>query len=98
MRLAAVLTLLFAQAAVRPPDFDVLLKNGRVFDGSGNPWIKADVAIRGDRIAAVGELAGASARQVIDAAGLYLAPGFIDTHSHAGPALATERLAHAQPL
>lgn len=98
MRCIAFMILLFAQAALPPQDFDVLLKNGRVFDGSGNPWRKADVAIRGDRIATVGELKAAAARQVIDVAGLYVAPGFIDTHSHAGPGLASEKLGPGQPL
>jgi N-acyl-D-aspartate/D-glutamate deacylase len=78
--------------------FDILIRNGRVLDGSGNPWIRADVGIRGDRVAAVGDLRDAEAGTVIDAAGLFVAPGFIDTHSHAGPALATAALSHGQPL
>lgn len=78
--------------------YDILIRGGRLLDGSGNPWRYADVAIAGDRIAAVGDLDGASAEVVIDAAGLYVAPGFIDAHSHAGPALATPELSHAQPL
>jgi dihydroorotase/N-acyl-D-amino-acid deacylase len=58
--------------------YDVILKGGRVVDGSGNPWIAADVAIKGDRIAAVGRLEGAHAGRVIDVKGLVVAPGFID--------------------
>ena len=81
-----------------PPVYDVLIRGGRVLDGSGNPWYRADVAVAGDRIAAVGELAGARARRVIDAEGRYVAPGFIDTHSHAGPGLATPALGGAAPL
>ena len=65
-----------------PPDapatFDVLIKDGRIFDGSGNPWYVADVGIRGDRIAAIGNLSGASATRVIDASGQIVSPGFID--------------------
>ncbi len=58
--------------------YDVILRGGHVIDGSGNPWYAADVALTGDRIAAIGDLRGASARQVIDASGLVVAPGFID--------------------
>jgi len=79
-------------------DYDVLIRNGRVLDGSGNPWIQADVAIRDDRIAAVGDLSGATAQTVIDAAGRYVAPGFIDAHSHAGGGLADDTLSAAEPL
>ena len=78
--------------------YDVLIRNGRVLDGSGNPWFLADVAIQGERIAAVGNLSGASGRREVDAAGLYVAPGFIDSHSHAGPGLATAELSHGEPL
>jgi N-acyl-D-aspartate/D-glutamate deacylase len=78
--------------------YDVLIRNGRLLDGTGNPWYRADVAIRDDRIAAVGDLSGATADREVDAEGLYVAPGFIDTHSHAGSALATPDLSHARPL
>ena len=62
--------------------FDTLLLGGTVYDGSGAPEKRADVALAGDRIAAVGDLAGAAARRVVDAAGLAVAPGFIDVHTH----------------
>jgi N-acyl-D-amino-acid deacylase len=58
--------------------YDVLIKNGRIVDGTGAPWFRGDLAISGDRIAAVGPLSTASAATVIDAAGLVIAPGFID--------------------
>lgn len=76
----------------------VLIRNGRVLDGSGNPWIQADVLLRGDRIAAVGKLGDVRADVVVDATGLFVAPGFIDTHSHAGGGLATPELSHGRPL
>lgn len=58
--------------------YDLVLKNGWIVDGSGNPRYKGDVAIRGDRIAAVGFLNGAAARETVDVGGLVVAPGFID--------------------
>lgn len=76
----------------------VLIRNGRLLDGTGNPWILGDVLLRGDRIAAVGKLGDVAADQVVDATGLYVAPGFIDTHTHAGGGLATAELSHARPL
>jgi len=75
----------FAQgpsAPVSQPQFDVIIRNGMVYDGSGRPPVKADVAIRGDRIAAVGNLNSASAKTIVDAKGLAVAPGFINMLSH----------------
>jgi dihydroorotase/N-acyl-D-amino-acid deacylase len=60
------------------PSYDVIITHGRIIDGSGNPWYSSDIAIQGDRIAAIGKLEGATARQVIDAGGMVVAPGFID--------------------
>jgi N-acyl-D-amino-acid deacylase len=62
--------------------FDVLIRNGRVLDGTGNPWFPADIGIRGDRIAAIGRLSDATAARVIDARGQYVTPGFIGLHEH----------------
>lgn len=67
--------------------FDILIKNGRVVDGSGNPWYSGDVGISDGRIAAVDRLDGAAAGEVIDAVGMVICPGFIDMHSHAESAL-----------
>ncbi|MGI8618740.1 MAG: N-acyl-D-amino-acid deacylase family protein [Gemmatimonadaceae bacterium] len=78
--------------------FDLLIRGGRVLDGSGNAWVRADVGIRGERIAAIGDLRGSSATTTIDAQGLYVAPGFIDTHSHAGESLQRAGLRSARPL
>ena len=58
--------------------FDVLIRNGHIIDGTGSPWYSADIGIRGGHIAAIGKLSGASARQTIDAHGRVVAPGFID--------------------
>jgi N-acyl-D-amino-acid deacylase len=94
---AVILIASLGLGAQPPQHFDVLIRNGRVLDGTGNPWRMADVGIAGDRISAVGRLEGASAGRIIDAGGLYVTPGFIDVHSHAGPGLAGD-LRHAQPL
>jgi len=65
------------------PAFDVLIFGGRVVDGTGASWFRADVGVRGDRIAAIGDLRAATAATRIDARGLVVAPGFIDPHVHA---------------
>src|SRR5260370_21460610 len=74
---------LLAIAVLCAPDFaqqyDVLIRNGRVIDGSGNPWVYADVGIVGDKIALVGHTpASATGKRTIDATNLVVAPGFID--------------------
>ena len=61
---------------------DLLIRNGRIVDGTGNPWFHGDVAVRGDRIVGVGRIPKAAAKREIDAKGLVVAPGFIDMHSH----------------
>jgi N-acyl-D-aspartate/D-glutamate deacylase len=63
-------------------DFDILIRNAKIVDGSGNPWFYGDVGIRGDTISAVGSLGGRTALRVIDAGGMVVAPGFIDVHTH----------------
>jgi N-acyl-D-amino-acid deacylase len=80
------------------PEYDLIIRNGRLLDGTGTPWYRADVAVRGDRIAAVGDLRGARAVRVIEAADRYVAPGFIDMHTHAGEGLALADRADARAL
>ncbi|HEU0008464.1 MAG TPA: D-aminoacylase, partial [Verrucomicrobiae bacterium] len=63
------------------PEYDLIIRGGKIVDGSGNPWFYGDVAATGDRIVTVGRVAG-DAKRVIDASGLVVAPGFIDMHSH----------------
>jgi len=72
----------------QPTTYDILIRNGRVLDGSGNPWQAADIAIAGGRIVGMGRLDGAAAARTIDANGLTVTPGFIDVHSHAANGLA----------
>lgn len=86
--LAALLFLLLAGCATlrsappEPPPYDLLIRGGQIVDGTGSPWFRGDVALRGERIAALGLLPGAQARDTIDATGLVVAPGFIDMLGH----------------
>lgn len=85
---ALLLVLLAACATPRvnvtapAPIHDLLIRGGRVLDGTGSPWVRADVAVDGDRIAAVGLLPGARARDTMDATGLVVSPGWIDVLGH----------------
>jgi N-acyl-D-amino-acid deacylase len=76
------LPLLLVAGSVFAADFDILIRNARVIDGSGNPWYRADIAVKDGRIAALGRLAEKSAVKTIDAANRVVAPGFIDVHTH----------------
>ncbi len=87
-----------AQPDTPPADYDILILNGRVIDGTGNPWYYTDIGITGNRITAMGRLQDASAGKIIDAAGHYVTPGFIDPHTHAAGGLATPELSHAYPM
>ncbi|MGC8795314.1 MAG: D-aminoacylase, partial [Bryobacteraceae bacterium] len=84
MRKGLAIFLLAGRIFAQPPSsFDVLITGGRVVDGTGAPWFRADVGIRGDHIAAIGRLDGAEAPLRLDARRLTVAPGFIDIHTHA---------------
>lgn len=95
LALACAASPLAAQAS---RSFDVLIRHGRVLDGTGNPWVRTDIGIRGDRIVAMGDLSDATATTVIAADSLYVSPGFIDTHTHAGDGLARPALSDAKQL
>src|SRR5258706_1524564 len=84
--------LLLAQAA----PYDVIIRGGHVVDGTGNPLVAADVAIKNGRIAAVGRLATASAARIVDATGRIVTPGFIDLHTHSEIALLADGTAQSQ--
>jgi N-acyl-D-amino-acid deacylase len=77
-----VLASLAALACLHAAEFDIIIRNARVVDGSGNPWFRADVGVREGRIAALGKLDGRTFDRLIDARDRIVAPGFIDVHTH----------------
>jgi len=83
--IAALGPLLALQA--QEPAYDVLIRGGRIVDGTGNPWFHGNVAVRGGKIVAVGRVPAGKAAKEIDASGLVVAPGFIDMHSHSDTVL-----------
>src|SRR3989337_3381080 len=76
------LTLAPAWQIEAAPAFDLLLKGGTLLDGTGAPAWQADIGLVGDTIAALGSIAPEQGRRLLDIAGLHVAPGFIDIHSH----------------
>src|SRR5439155_11813404 len=80
--LAAVAPWAGRAGAAESKPCDLVIRGGKIVDGSGNPWFAGDVAVTGQRIAAVGRALDVKATKTIDAKGLVVAPGFIDIHSH----------------
>jgi dihydroorotase/N-acyl-D-amino-acid deacylase len=78
----AAATVAAAGPAPGDPPFDILIRGGRIIDGTGAPWFYGDVGVRDGHIAAIGSLAEHPAKQVIEAKGSVVSPGFIDMHSH----------------
>jgi len=81
MKPLCLLALLAAFAWAQPP-YDLLVRNARVIDGAGNPWFRADIAIKNGRISAIGALGPVAAARVIDAKNRVVTPGFLDVHTH----------------
>ncbi len=79
-----------ASANAQDSQFDIVIRGGRIVDGTGNPWFEGDVGISEGRIAAIGQIPPDSGTTEIDAAGLVVAPGFIDMHSHSDRTLFTD--------
>lgn len=96
LSLALIASLLSPAASVlgqtTAAEYDVVIRNGRVLDGAGNPWILADVAIKDGRFVRVGKVAGKGARE-IDAAGRFVSPGWIDVMDQSGSVLRRNGLA-----
>ena len=87
MRALLAAALLTSACAAPAPQYDVVIRHGTMYDGSGSPGVAEDVAIAGDRIAARGTLGGARGRDEVDASGLAVAPGFIDMLNHSETSL-----------
>ncbi len=87
MRLSAIGSIpglaLAASLLAQAPTYDILITNARIVDGTGTPWYRGEVAVKGDTIVAVGAKVPGTAQRTIDAGGQVIAPGFIDTHTHA---------------
>lgn len=81
-RFLSLFLCLFVSSSTHAQPYDLVIKNGRVIDGTGNPWVYADVAVQNGRIIQIGTINSADAKRVIDATGLVVAPGFIDVHTH----------------
>lgn len=94
--LAGGLAGVVASTLAQSPPFDVLITGGQVLDGTGAAAQRVDVGIRGDRVAAIGQLAGQPARRTIDAAGLVVSPGFIDLHTHSEMPLVADGTAQSK--
>ena len=86
--LLPALPLFGLQSRATGPEYDIVIINGRIVDGTGNPWLHGSVAIKDDRIIKVGAVDARRAGRVIDAKGMIVAPGFIDVHTHVEGSLA----------
>jgi len=85
-----VISLLLSGIPAYSQSYDIIIENGRIIDGTGGPWFKADIAVRDSRIAFIGNLKKASAERRIDASGKFVVPGFIDIHTHSDRSITTE--------
>lgn len=78
--------------------FDLIITNGKIMDGTGNPWFYGDLAIRGDRIVEMGSLSHKEAKRILDVKGSIVCPGFIDIHSHADDTYGRSNIRSDNPL
>ena len=82
LSIAFIVSLPFTDSTAADDSYDLAVINGRIIDGTGNPWFYGSIAIKGDRIVEIGAVDPKRAARVIDASGLIVAPGFIDVHTH----------------
>lgn len=83
MRIISLLVLLVAVVSARAQDsYDIIIRNGKIIDGSGNNWYYSDVAVKDGKIVSISRSINQPAKKIIDAKGLIIAPGFIDVHTH----------------
>ena len=78
----ASLVMFVGLAAAAADEVDVVIRDGKIVDGTGNPWFTGDIAVKEDRIVGVGRLDDVTGKRTVNAKGLVVAPGFIDIHSH----------------
>ena len=83
----SLILIILAAGCGQTTDYDVIIRNGNIYDGSGNKSYKADVAIKGDTIAAIGDLSNSNGKVEVDASGLAVSPGFINMLSWANESL-----------
>ena len=92
----AAVGLLLVPTHVTAQTCDLLIENGRLVDGSGNPWFQGDIAVTDGKISAIGRPLPHTGRIQIDATGLIVSPGFIDIHSHSDTLILRDGLAHSK--
>jgi N-acyl-D-aspartate/D-glutamate deacylase len=92
--LLCLFSLLFFSASFASAQYDYIIKNGKVIDGMGNAWFKADVGIKGDKIIRIGIIDNTGNAEVLDASDRFVTPGFIDIHSHGERQVLTDRTVH----
>ncbi len=92
----AIAGFMVRQPRAEEAQYDLLIINGHIVDGSGSPWFEGSVAVKDGKIADIGRLINATARRVIDAKGLVVAPGFIDLHSHSDRTLLVDGKAESK--
>jgi N-acyl-D-amino-acid deacylase len=92
MMLISITILLLSEGKASDETFDIIIQNGHIIDGTGNPWFKADVGIKDGKISQIDNLNKCKAKKLIDASGLIVAPGFIDIHTHTDTGLVDPEL------
>ena len=77
-------------------NYDIVVKGGKIIDGSGNPWFEADIGITRNKITKIGTIKSKDGSRIIDVSGLTVSPGFIDMHTHSDTSLLADGDAHSK--